>query len=53
VLGEDHFGFRRGKGIRDAILVLRIGPISERTLKTDEKLCARFTDWQKEFHLDK
>ena len=53
MLGEDQFGFRRGKGIRDTILVLRIGLISERTLKTDEKLCARFTHWQKEFHLGK
>jgi hypothetical protein len=24
VCGENHFGFRRGKGTRDAILVLRI-----------------------------
>jgi len=31
VLGEDQFGFRRGKGTRDAIGMLRI--ISERTFK--------------------
>ena len=34
VLGEDQFGFRRGKGTRDAIGMLRI--ISERTLELDE-----------------
>jgi len=32
VLGEDQFGFRRGKVIRDAIGMLKI--ISERTLRT-------------------
>jgi hypothetical protein len=35
VLGEDQFGFRRGKGTRDAIGMLRI--ISERTLDIDEE----------------
>jgi hypothetical protein len=34
ILGEDQFGFRRGKGTRDAIGMLRI--ISERTLEIDE-----------------
>ena len=34
VLGGDQFGFRRGKGTRDAIEMLRI--ISERTLDMDE-----------------
>ena len=38
VLGEDQFGFRRGKGTRDAIEMLRI--ISERTLEIDEELFA-------------
>ena len=37
VLREDQFGFRRGKGIRDAIGMLRI--ISERTLEIDGQLC--------------
>jgi hypothetical protein len=32
VLGEGQFGFRRGKGTRDAIGMLKI--ISERTLRT-------------------
>jgi hypothetical protein len=46
-LGEDQFGFRRGKGTRDAIGMLRI--VSERTLDIDEELCACFIDWQKAF----
>jgi hypothetical protein len=47
VLGENQFGFRRGKGTSDAIGMLRI--ISERTLDIDEELCACFIDWQKAF----
>jgi hypothetical protein len=49
VLGEDQFGFRRGKGTRDGIGMLRI--ISERTLQIDEELsvCFIFVDWQKAF----
>jgi len=47
VLGEDQFGFRRGKGSRDAVGMLRI--ISERTLEIDEELCICFIDWQKAF----
>jgi len=47
VLGEDQFGFRRGKGTRDAIGMLRI--ISERTLEIDEELSVCFMDWQKAF----
>ena len=47
VLGEDQFGFRRGKGTRDAIGMMRI--IAERTLKIDEELCTCFIDWQKAF----
>jgi hypothetical protein len=46
-LGEDQFGFRRGKGNRDAVGMLRI--ISERTLVIDEELCTCFIDWQKAF----
>jgi len=44
---EDQFGFRRGKGTRDAVGMLRI--ILELTLEIDEKLSASFIDWQKEF----
>jgi hypothetical protein len=47
VLGEDQFGFRRGKVARDATGILRI--ISERTLEIDEELCDCFIDWQKAF----
>ena len=47
VLGEDQFGFRRGKGTRDAIGMMRI--IAERTLEMDEELCVCFIDWQKAF----
>jgi hypothetical protein len=36
-VGEDQFGFRRGKGTREATEILRI--ISERTFDTDEELC--------------
>jgi hypothetical protein len=45
--GEYKFEFRRGKGTRDPIGMLRI--ISERTLDIDEELCACFIDWQKPF----
>jgi hypothetical protein len=41
-LAEDQFGFRRGKGSRDAIGMVRI--ISERTLAIDEELFACFID---------
>jgi hypothetical protein len=47
VLGEDQFGFRKGKGTRDAIGMLRI--ISERTLDIGDKICVCFIDWQKAF----
>jgi len=47
VLGEDQCGFRRGKGTRDAIGMLRI--ISERTLEIDAELCVCYIDWQKVF----
>jgi len=38
----DQFGFRRGKGTRDAIGTIRI--IAERTLEIDEELCICFID---------
>jgi hypothetical protein len=43
---EDQFGFRRGKGTRDTIGMLRI--ISDQTLETDE-LSFCFIDWQRAF----
>jgi len=45
ILGDDQFGFRRGKGIRDAIGMMRIR--TGRSLEIDEKLCICFIDWQK------
>jgi len=47
VLGEELFGFRREKGTRDAIGMMRI--IAERTLEIDAELCIFFVDWQKAF----
>jgi hypothetical protein len=46
VLGEDQFGFRRGKANRDAVGMLRI--ISGSTLEIDAEQCVCFIDWQKE-----
>jgi len=43
VLGEEQFGFRRGKETRDAIGMMRI--IAERTLEIDEELCVCFIEW--------
>jgi hypothetical protein len=45
ILGEDQFGFRRGKGTRNAMGMLRI--ISYPALEIDAKLCVCFIDWQK------
>jgi hypothetical protein len=47
VLGEEQFGFGRGKGTRDAIGMMRI--IAERTLEIDEEPCSCFIDRQKAF----
>ena len=47
VLGEAQFGFRRGKGTRNAIGMIRV--IAERTLEIYEELCICFIDWQKAF----
>jgi hypothetical protein len=40
VLEEDHFGFRRGKGTRDAVWMLRI--ISKQTWDMDQELCVLY-----------
>jgi hypothetical protein len=45
-LGEDQFGFRRGKETGDAIGMLII-IISERNFDIDEELCACLIDWQR------
>jgi hypothetical protein len=47
VMGEDQFGFRKGKGTRDAIGMIRI--ISEKVLEVNGELCVCFIDWQKAF----
>jgi hypothetical protein len=47
VLEKDQFGFRKGKGTRDATGMLIIS--SERNLDMGEELCACFVDWMKEF----
>jgi hypothetical protein len=47
ILGNGQFGFRRGRGTRDAIGMLSI--MSEQTLNIDEEVCACFIDWQKAF----
>jgi len=47
-LGEDQFGFIRGKGIRDAIGMQKI--ISEQTLDIDDKLCTCSIEWKKAFY---
>jgi len=47
VLGRVQFGFRRGKGTRNAIGMMRI--IAERTSEIDEELCVCYIDWQYAF----
>jgi hypothetical protein len=47
VRGEDQFGFRRGKGQRDAIAVLKM---SYRTMDIREGLCVCFMDWHEAFY---
>jgi Reverse transcriptase (RNA-dependent DNA polymerase). len=47
VIEEDQYGFRKGKGTRDAIGLMRI--ISERVLDVKEEICLCFIDWQKAF----
>jgi hypothetical protein len=48
---NDQFGFRRRKGTREAIWVLRI--ISQQTVEIDKELRACFIDWQKGFDCGK
>jgi len=45
VLGEDQFGFRRGRGTRDRIAILRI--ISERSSDIDRELYASYINSHK------
>ena len=45
IIAEDQFGFRKGKGTRDAVGLMRI--ISERELDVKEEMFLCFIDWQK------
>ena len=50
-IDDDQFGFRKSKGTRDSIALMRI--ISERVLDVKEEMCLCFIDWQKTFdHVD-
>ena len=49
VINEDQLGFRKGKGTRDAIGLMRI--ITERVLEVNEEMFLCFIDWQKAFDL--
>ena len=44
-IGKDQFGFRKGKGTRDAIATLRV--MGERSLQREKDLCICFVDYEK------
>ena len=46
-IGKDQFGFRKGKGARDAIATLRV--LGERSLQRGNDLCICFVDYVKAF----
>uniref|UniRef100_A0A8D8R6E3 Craniofacial development protein 2 n=1 Tax=Cacopsylla melanoneura TaxID=428564 RepID=A0A8D8R6E3_9HEMI len=46
-LGEDQFGFRKGKGTRDAMGCMRM--MGERMIDVDKNLYVCFIDWEKAF----
>jgi len=46
-IGKDQFGFRKGKGTRDAITTLRV--LGERSLQGGKDLCICFVDYEKAF----
>jgi len=46
-IGKDQFGFRKGKGTRDAIATLRV--LGERRLQRGKYLCICFVDYEKAF----
>ena len=47
ILSEDQFGFRKGRGTRDAIGAVRI--LAERAMEVNTEVCVCFIDWQKAF----
>jgi len=46
-IGEDQFGFRKGRGTRDAIGALRV--LAERSLEHDKEVYICFVDYEKAF----
>ncbi|KAI5743600.1 hypothetical protein M8J77_020048 [Diaphorina citri] len=46
-MGDDQFGFRKGRGTRDAIACVRM--LSERILDVNRELYVCFVDWEKAF----
>ena len=46
-LGKDQFGFRKGRGIRDAISALRV--LYERNLEYNNKVYVCYIDYEKAF----
>lgn len=46
-LKDDQFGFRRGRGTRDAIGCMRM--LAERFVSVDREICVCFLDWEKAF----
>lgn len=46
-IGDDQFGFRKGRGTRDAIACVRM--LSERILDVNKELYICFIDWEKAF----
>ena len=47
IIEEYQFGFRKGKGTRDSIGLMRIIP--ETVLDVKEEMCLCFINWQKAF----
>ena len=48
-LGEDQYGFRKGRGTRDAIGALRVGLLTERSIQHGQDICVCFVDYEKAF----
>ena len=46
-IGKTQFGFRKGRGTREAIGVMRM--LSERSLEHSNELCVCFVDFEKVF----
>jgi len=46
-IGKEQFGFRKGKGTRDAITTSRV--LGERSLQRGKDLCICFVDYEKAF----